>query len=665
MPRKKPKSFKSDGTPKKRWSAAERAARGHKPRRSGGARNPEARSGRFDRDERARGRGGFGYGDRDFGRERNRDRDRDRRDDRGWRDDRESGQRWGGPRSRYGRRDDRNAPRSRDSGRFDSRRDDFRQRDDFRGRDGNRRRDDRNDRNEPRRRDRDFDRDLRRGDRPKGLRSPRWDRQEHSHGRRDHERRGRHDRRSGEARDHFRESRDFDPVEQDQMSWEAATVEVAVTEDDTTSGFAELGVAAPMVAALKQQGITEPFPIQRATIADAIAGRDVLGRGRTGSGKTLAFGLPLLTRLAAGDPTGTPRAVILTPTRELALQIADNLSPLATVMGLHLYLVAGGMAYGPQLKAFERGVDVVVATPGRLIDLLEQGAADLSRVEVVVLDEADHMSDLGFLPAVTTILEAVPADGQRLLFSATLDGAVDALVRNHLADPVAHEVDSGKASVTTMTHHVLHMAPHHKNQATAEIANREGRTVVFARTQMGADRIARQLREAGVMAGALHGGLTQGARARILAAFKRGEVPVLVATDVAARGIHVDDISLVLQVDPPKTNKDYLHRAGRTARAGEEGIVVSIVLPHQRKQMRRIVGQAGVKTEPIEVTPGSDELASLTGARPCAGAPVTESDYQALIAPRPQQRRRPGGGRGRGPWRRGDRRDRGHRGERG
>ena len=662
MPRKKPKSFKSDGTPKKRWSAAERAARGHKPRRSGGVRNPEARSGGFGRGDRAHGRGGFVNDDRDFGRERNRDRERGRRDDRGWRDDRESGQRWGGSRSRYGRRDDRNAPRSRDAGRFNSRRDDFRQRDDFRDRDGDRRR---NERNERKRRDRDFDQDFRRGERPRSFRSPRWDWQEHSHGRRDHERRSRHDRRPGEGRGQFRESRDFDPVEQDQMSWEATTVEVEVAEDDTTSGFAELGVAAPMVAALKQQGITEPSPIQRATIADAIAGRDVLGRGRTGSGKTLAFGLPLLTRLAADAPTGTPRAVILTPTRELALQIADNLSPLAAVMGLHLYLVAGGMAYGPQLKAFERGVDVVVATPGRLIDLFEQGAVDLSRVEVLVLDEADHMSDLGFLPAVTTILEAVPADGQRLLFSATLDGAVDALVRKHLADPVTHEVDSGKASVTTMTHHVLHMAPHHKNQATAEIANREGRTVVFARTQMGADRIARQLREAGVMAGALHGGLTQGARARILAAFKRGEVPVLVATDVAARGIHVDDISLVLQVDPPKTNKDYLHRAGRTARAGEEGVVVSIVLPHQRKQMRRIVGQAGVKTEPIEVTPGSDELASLTGARPCVGAPVTESDYQALIAPRPQQRRRPGGGRGRGPWRRGDRRDRGHRGERG
>ena len=232
------------------------------------------------------------------------------------------------------------------------------------------------------------------------------------------------------------------------------------------------------------------------------------------------------------------------------------------------------MAYAPQIKAFERGVDVVVATPGRLIDLLEQGAADLSQVEVMVLDEADHMSDLGFLPAVTTILDAVPADGQRLLFSATLDGAVDKLVRRYLADPVTHEVDSGKASVTTMSHHVLLLAPHHKNQVTAEIANREGRTVIFARTQMGTDRIAGQLRDAGVMAGALHGGLTQGARARILAAFKSGEVPVLVATDVAARGIHVDDVSLVLQVDPPKTHKDYLHRAGRTARAGEEGAVV-------------------------------------------------------------------------------------------
>lgn len=664
MPRKKPKSFKSDGTPKKRWSAAERAARGHKPRRSGGVRNPEARSGRFDRDDRARDRDDRGsrYEDRGFGREGNRDRDRGRRDDRGWRDDRGSGQRWGGSRSRYGWREDRDDSRERGGDRGDR----FaRRRDDFRGRDGERRRDDHEGREKRRRRDRDFDRDFRRDDRPRGFRGSRRDHQEHPYGRRDHERRGHYDRRSGKARGHFRESRDFDPVEQDQMSWEATTVEVEVTDDDATSGFAELGVAAPMVAALKQQGITEPFPIQRATIADAIAGRDVLGRGRTGSGKTLAFGLPLLTRLAVDEPTGSPRAVILTPTRELALQIADNLSPLATVMGLRLHLVAGGMAYGPQIKAFERGVDVAVATPGRLIDLLEQGIADLSRVEVMVLDEADHMSDLGFLPAVTTILDAVPADGQRLLFSATLDGAVDELVRRYLADPVTHEVDSGKASVTTMTHHVLHVVPHHKNQVTAEIANREGRTVVFARTQMGTDRIARQLREAGVMAGALHGGLTQGARARILAAFKRGEVPVLVATDVAARGIHVDDISLVLQVDPPKTNKDYLHRAGRTARAGEEGAVVSVVLPHQRKQMRRIVGQAGVKTEPVEVVPGSDELAGLTGARPCLGAPVTEADYQALIAPRPQQRRRPGGGRGRGPWRRGDRRDRGHRGERG
>lgn len=425
------------------------------------------------------------------------------------------------------------------------------------------------------------------------------------------------------------------------MSWEATAVEVEVSEADEQSGFAELGVATPMVAALAQQGITEPFPIQRATIADAIAGRDVLGRGRTGSGKTLAFGLPLLTRLAAGEPTGSPRAMILTPTRELALQIADNLSPLAAVMGLDLYLVAGGMAYGPQIKAFQRGVDVVVATPGRLIDLLEQGAVDLSQVEIAVLDEADHMSDLGFLPDVTTLLDAVPADGQRLLFSATLDGAVDKLVRRYLTDPVTHEVDSGRASVTTMTHHVLHLAPHHKNQITAQIANRDGKTVIFARTQMGSDRIAGQLRQAGVLAGALHGGLTQGARSRILAAFKNGEVPVLVATDVAARGIHVDDVTLVLQVDPPMNHKDYLHRAGRTARAGESGAVVSLVLPHQRKLMRRLVSQAGVAAQPVDVAPGSDELQEATGARECFGAPIEEATYLELIAPKPQPRRRP------------------------
>ncbi|WP_237268194.1 DEAD/DEAH box helicase [Tessaracoccus flavescens] len=436
------------------------------------------------------------------------------------------------------------------------------------------------------------------------------------------------------------------------MEWTATTAEAV--EGEVTSGFFELGVAEPLVRVLASQGITDPFPIQAATIGDALAGKDVLGRGRTGSGKTLAFGLPMLTRLAQGSPVGSPRAMILTPTRELALQIADNLSPLAAAVGIDLTLIAGGMSYGPQLRAFERGVDVVVATPGRLIDLLEQGAADLSQVDIAILDEADHMADLGFMQDVRTLLDAC-GDGQRLLFSATLDDAVDKLVQKYLHDPVTHEVDSEKASVTTMVHRPLLVKPHHKNQVTAEIANREGRTVLFARTQLGTDRIAAQLRDAGVMAGALHGGLTQGARARILTAFREGAVPVLVATDVAARGIHVDDVTLVLQVDPPHDSKDYLHRAGRTARAGHEGVVASIVLPHQRKLSRRLLGQAGVGAEPLEIEPGTPELREATGARPTSGVAIPEGEYLKLIAPKQQPRRRPDGGqrgRGRGRGRR-------------
>lgn len=263
------------------------------------------------------------------------------------------------------------------------------------------------------------------------------------------------------------------------------------------------------------------------------------------------------------------------------------------------------------------------------------------------------MADLGFMTEVRTLLDAC-GDGQRLLFSATLDGAVDKLVKTYLHDAVTHEVDSEKASVTTMIHRPLLVKPHHKNQITAEIANREGRTVLFARTQMGTDRIAAQLREQGVMAGALHGGLTQGARARILAAFREGLVPVLVATDVAARGIHVDDVTLVLQVDPPHDSKDYLHRAGRTARAGHEGVVASVVLPHQRKLASRLLGQAGVRAEVMPVEPGTPELREATGARPTSGVPIAEADYQKLIAPKQQQqRRRPDGQRGGGPRGRG------------
>ncbi len=429
----------------------------------------------------------------------------------------------------------------------------------------------------------------------------------------------------------------------DQMSWTATDLgEIDESTVHEGEGFAALGVPKIMVAALDKQGITSPFPIQTATIPDAIAGRDVLGRGQTGSGKTLGFGLPMLTRIAAAESTGgAPRGLVLVPTRELALQCADVLAPLAKTLKLDLTLIAGGMGYGPQLRAFERGVDIVVATPGRLIDLLEQGAVDLSQVLVTVLDEADHMADLGFMPAVTTIMDTVPADGQRLLFSATLDHAVDRIVKKYLHDPVTHEVDTDRASVTTMEHFLLMVPPHEKNLITAEIANREGRSVLFARTQMGAERIASQLREAGVMAGALHGGLTQGARTRVLAAFKEGEVPVLVATDVAARGIHVDDVTLVLEIDPPMNSKDYLHRAGRTARAGTKGVVASICLPHQRRSMQRLLEQAGVEAQSLQTHPGQADLVEATGARPVENAPIEDAEYERIIAPK-----RGGGSRG-------------------
>ncbi len=415
------------------------------------------------------------------------------------------------------------------------------------------------------------------------------------------------------------------------MEWVARRHEKPV--EQATTGFSDLGLPDALVTALAADGITEPFPIQAATIADALAGRDLLGRAKTGSGKTLGFGLPMLTRLAAETGGLGVRGLVLVPTRELALQVADVIAPLAQSLGMSCALVAGGMAYGPQLRAFERGVDVVVATPGRLIDLMEQGAADLSQVQVTVLDEADHMADLGFWPAVTTIVDATPREGQRLLFSATLDEAIDALVKRYLHDPVTHEVDPDTASVVTMSHSFWVIAPHHKNELTARIAGRGGRVLVFVRTQMGADRVATQLRAAGVLAGALHGGLSQGARSRILAAFKEGALPVLVATDVAARGIHVDDVSLVLQLDPPMTHKDYLHRAGRTARAGESGAVVSLVLPHQRRTMLRLAGMAGTKPPLEQVDLDSAAVTDLAGEA-VDRTPVTEEDYAALVAPK-------------------------------
>ncbi|MCC3772483.1 DEAD/DEAH box helicase [Streptomyces sp. UNOC14_S4] len=383
--------------------------------------------------------------------------------------------------------------------------------------------------------------------------------------------------------------------------------------------FADLGLDEGIVRKLAQNGVTTPFPIQAATIPDALAGKDILGRGRTGSGKTLSFGLPLLSLLADGHTAKKrPRGLILTPTRELAMQVADALQPYGDVLGLKMKVVCGGTSMGNQIYALERGVDILVATPGRLRDIINRGAASLEDVKVAVLDEADQMADMGFLPEVTEILDQVPTGGQRLLFSATLENEIDTLVKRYLVDPVTHEVDPSAGAVTTMTHHVLVVKPKDKAPVTAAIAARKGRTIIFVRTQLGADRVAEQLLDAGVRADALHGGMTQGARTRVLEDFKGGHVNVLVATDVAARGIHVDGIDLVLNVDPAGDHKDYLHRSGRTARAGQSGTVVSLALPHQRKQIFRLMEDAGVDAS-RHIVGGAgafdEDVARITGAR--------------------------------------------------
>ncbi|WP_037574017.1 DEAD/DEAH box helicase [Phaeacidiphilus oryzae] len=381
--------------------------------------------------------------------------------------------------------------------------------------------------------------------------------------------------------------------------------------------FGDLGLPDDIVRALQKRGVSTPFPIQAATIPDALAGRDVLGRGRTGSGKTLSFGLPLLTRLAEGrTKPKRPRGLILTPTRELAMQVSDALEPYGSVLGLNLKVVCGGTSMPRQIYALERGVDVLVATPGRLRDLIDRGAAVLDEVEVAVLDEADQMADMGFLPEVTEILDLVPAGGQRMLFSATLENEIDTLVKRYLNKPVTHEVDPSAGAVTTMTHHILVVKPKDKAPVTNAIAARKGRTIIFVRTQLGADRVADQLRDAGIKADALHGGMTQGARTRTLADFKDGYVNALVATDVAARGIHVDDIDLVLNVDPAGDHKDYLHRSGRTARAGRSGTVVTLALPHQRRGIFRLMEDAGVDASRHIVGNAFDaDVARITGAR--------------------------------------------------
>ncbi|MFJ6854100.1 DEAD/DEAH box helicase [Streptomyces sp. NPDC091271] len=399
------------------------------------------------------------------------------------------------------------------------------------------------------------------------------------------------------------------------------TSDEAASDEDAEPSitFASLGLPEGIVRKLAQNGVTAPFPIQAATIPDALAGKDILGRGRTGSGKTLSFGLPLLATLSGGTTEKKkPRGIILTPTRELAMQVADALQPYGDVLGLKMKVVCGGTSMGNQIYALERGVDVLVATPGRLRDIINRGACSLANVQVAVLDEADQMSDLGFLPEVTELLDQIPGGGQRMLFSATMENEIGTLVKRYLTNPVTHEVDSAQGNVTTMSHHVLVVKPKDKAPVTAAIAARKGRTIIFVRTQLGADRIAEQLIESGVKADALHGGMTQGARTRVLEDFKKGYVNALVATDVAARGIHVDGIDLVLNVDPAGDHKDYLHRSGRTARAGKSGVVVSLALPHQRRQIFRLMEDAGVDAS-RHIVQGAGvfepEVAEITGAR--------------------------------------------------
>ncbi len=384
------------------------------------------------------------------------------------------------------------------------------------------------------------------------------------------------------------------------------------------AGFAELGVPMPLVAALDASGITAPFPIQTATLPDSLAGRDVLGRGRTGSGKTLAFALPLVARLAdqrSRTGAGAPRGLVLVPTRELANQVLAVVEPLAAQRGLTATVIFGGVGQNPQVRALRSGVDIVIATPGRLEDLIGQGHCRLDAVSITVLDEADHMADLGFLPVVKKLLDRTPKVGQRLLFSATLDGGVDVLVKRYLHDPVTHSVDPIEAPVSAMAHHVVTVAHADKAAVVHDLAGGMGRSVLFTRTKHQAKKLAKALTTAGIPAVDLHGNLSQSARERNLAAFSGGTVRVLVATDIAARGIHVDDVALVVHVDPPAEHKAYLHRSGRTARAGAEGIVVTVATHEQSAEVRTLTRQAGIKPTLITVRPGAHEIAGLRGER--------------------------------------------------
>ncbi len=369
---------------------------------------------------------------------------------------------------------------------------------------------------------------------------------------------------------------------------------------DTTSvpTFSALGVPVELVKVLSGLGIETPTPIQAATLSDSLAGRDVLGRGRTGSGKTYAFLLPLVARLTASKSrrvAKTPRALILAPTRELVGQIEAALKPLAASAGLTTMTVFGGVSQGPQVTALRNGVDIVLACPGRLEDLIKQRACTLAAVEVTILDEADHMADLGFLPAVTRLLGQTPPNGQRMLFSATLDGAINGLVRKFLHTPATHEADSAQSPVSTMEHHVLHVARDQRIPVLADLTSAPGRTMVFTRTKHGAKALTKQLNARGIPAVELHGNLSQNARTRNMDAFHSGAASTMVATDIAARGIHVDDVALVVHADPPVEHKAYTHRSGRTARAGQDGTVITLMTDDQVSDVRALTRAAGIK----------------------------------------------------------------------
>ncbi len=383
--------------------------------------------------------------------------------------------------------------------------------------------------------------------------------------------------------------------------------------------FAALGTPKALADTLTAQGIVEPFPIQVKTLPDTLAGRDVLGRGRTGSGKTIAFAIPLVARLAEREAKhfrkpGRPMGLVLAPTRELATQINATIEPMAKAMGLNTTVIYGGISQARQEKALRAGVDIVIACPGRLEDLIRQRILTLEGVEITVLDEADHMADLGFLPVVKKLMDMTPSQGQRLLFSATLDNGVDKIVQRYLSNPLTHAVDESQAAVTTMEHHVLVVNDQTvKKQLIVELASGSGRRVLFLRTKHHARKLAKTLTDAGIPAVDLHGNLSQNARDRNLAEFSSGEVRVLVATDVAARGVHVDDVELVIHVDPPTEHKAYLHRSGRTARAGSDGTVVTLTLPEQQSDVKKLMKAAGVDVNFERVTANSPLVAELVG----------------------------------------------------